>query len=403
MADAVINGKVAAGLAHNGTIIWENNGGNTGSFMLYQQLKTPEDKNGIWIETDSKDKYDLYFTTDYDPTNSSIISSINTTINFNNDYASLWTRSENDPNILFVIRIIQNTAYRDYDIYFYNYNISTNTYTQINKINISESQYEYGDHGFGTFTGVSATIDNIFYNFYGWAKNRYILTYDINKKVINIESSAFSNEDPGFSESFYAIINKKFYFFGGCVNYHDPNKRAEFYDINTKSFTKLKELPFYDYYGDGVAFVNDNNINIITGQSVYQYNITSNTYTKIATSIGIDYDDHRIPLGIKKDTFYSCDRNEGIQEYNILTKKAIQRERKSFPGNPEDSNTIYDEKTNSIYIFEDNLRYNYKIDPVNRKVIAQVLNLYLYNEYEAKISNSDIKRYIGNGTNWIEK
>ena len=366
--------------------------GGSGDVKLFVQTTEPENKNGIWVKTDTQYENKI---------------AVQNALSETGEY----TKLADIPYMFYYGSAVAIGT----DIYLlggsssqnnYKYDILTDTYTQLKNIPYT---FHYGD---------AVAIGTDIYLLGGSSSQNNNYKYD----TLTDTYSRLKNIPYDFTHGSAVAIGTDIYLLGGVgldLNYK--------YNTLTDTYTKLADIPYMFYYGSAVAIGTD--IYLLGGsssQNNYKYDILTDTYTQLKN---IPYTFHygdAVAIGTDIYLLGGADSSNLNYKYNTLTDTYIQLA--NIPYNFTEGSAVA--IGTDIYTLggENISTYNYKFTlslqndiPNNSLILEQAGSLYktilfdsdFTNGIEYKFTNVWLKNadgtidittpvYYGNGTQWIK-
>ena len=356
-------------------------GGNT-ALNIFTQPNEPTKKEGIWIKTPEKYKYEkVQFVDDYD----SILA----------DYIRLTDMPFNFAVGVAVKLNIYLLGSRDSDHesnnYNYKYDTLTDTYTKLTDIPFDFSYSSVVAVGTDIYIlGGEANKNNQKYNYkYDTLTDTYTKLTDIPFKFEGTNSAVAIDDD-------VYLFNSSYYASEGSYNYK--------YDTLIDVYTRLSDVPF-DFTG-GLSTSINKDIYLFSYNNEYKYNTDTDTYIKLADlpesvggggAVAIDTDVY-IFSGTVQLKYDSIANN-----YEEITNAPV-----GFP--IKVSKDIYLIGSNNL----ENYKYRTNKEVSNKNILIEVkkhgTKLELNKVLETLFSNAkiydngelqDYLTYYGNGEEWI--
>lgn len=259
-------------------------GGNT-ALNIFTQPNEPTKKEGIWIKTPEKYKYEkVQFVDDYDSILADYIRLTDMPFNFAVGVAvklNIYLLGSRDSNY-------------ESNNYNYKYDTLTDTYTKLTDIPF---KFE------GNNSAVA--IDNDVYLFnssYYASEGSYNYKYDTLTDIY----TRLSDIPFDFTGGLSASINKDIYLF----SYNNEYK----YNTDTDTYIKLADLP--ESVGDGGAVAIDTDVYIFSVTVQLKYDSISNNYEEI-TNAPVGF-----PIKVSKDVYLIGGSND-LGNYKYRTNKEV--------------------------------------------------------------------------------
>ena len=354
---------------------------------LYMQTTEPEEKQGLWLQTDKK---------------------YNEIITVNNIEGNpYWDTTERVSSPVDVsgggtVATVDNKIYLFRENKAYKYDIVNDTYTRLTDI------------PFSCDTGSCVVIGTDIYLI--GSNNSYIL-YKYN--TLTDTYIQLTNSPIKTTSSACVAIGTDIYIFGGFYN----KTKAYKYDTLTDTYTPLTDIP-YNFY-DSSAVVADSYIYLIGGNSDknIRYNVSTNTYTVLSNlPYTISYNTNILKEG-NIYIFGGVNNDKKCYKYNIATDTYarladIPQTHVGRNGGTIIGNYIYLFSSYSIvqvFVFPTN-NYTDKsiiIETSSKRIETELIktsaenglpygfsNFYYYTISEG--FDREIPTYYGNGTQWIQ-
>ena len=263
---------------------------------VFAQTTEPEEKDGIWFETDKKVEHYVSDDSIY--------------------FSGSWSNSGDTANIPYnfyqgaAVSIGENIyifgGSDNSDIYkrAYKYDTLNNTYTRLTDI-----PYNFWD-------GAAVSIGENIYIFGGSGKSEYAYKYD----TLTNAYTKLANIPFSFESGSAVVVGTDIYLLSGIWD-----KYVYKYNTLTNTYTRLADIPYGEFY-NGAAIAVGTDIFMFGGnkniKAVYKYDTLNNTYTRLTDmTYGFSYG---AAVSVGTDIYllgngYSSNYYKYAYKYNTLT------------------------------------------------------------------------------------
>jgi len=389
----------------------ENKTAGGGKPNIFVQLEEPEEKNGIWLQTDKTLEHiyaddDIFIAGEWKPDEayknipynfyrgSAVVVSTNIYLfgsysssyqNYAYKYDTLtntYTKLKNTPYVCFsgsavvvgtdVYLFGSGSGSGSYSTYAYKYDTLTNTYTQLTNI---PYQFSYGQ---------TVNIGTDIYLFGSGSYPTYAYKYDT---LTNTYTQLTNIPYQLYKGSAVAIDTDIYLFGGGNSSY---STYAYKYDTLTDTYTKLTNIPYQFMSGSAVVVGTDIYLFGGNGSSsaytyAYKYNTLTNTYTQVTNIPNQFYEGSAVVVGTDIYLFGGAANTQKVQVY-VLESSTYENNSVVI------AQGRYYQTGYGIELYNDNL--------FSSPMLYAFADAWFYTTEDGIITT--IPTYYGDGTQWIK-